>query len=667
MFFIFAIAFLTGGCNALLSIFEQEEDLVITPSQVSISTNQVFQFTAYKLFEDGRTEDVTAQAAWASSNEDIVRFISPGRIEPVSSGACSISAALGEKSDTNSVHVIYEAPTPSPSPVPDTNPPIPGGGGAISGTVTSSVASLSWALATDDVTPQSCIEYLVYYSTSSLMNTPALAKANGTAFGTYSPLLTETDVFPLSPDTDYYFTVLAKDQNGNEGIYDVLSLTTLSGTPDPTPEPTPNPPSAPDLEAVSDTGMLDDDDITSVYSNLQFTGSADPGASIELFVDGSFAGSATALSGGTWNCTVSNSLSDGMHAVCARTVSGALYSNYSTSIVITVDTAAPGRPSVPDLCALDDDGRADYDDYTSLEDCLTFSGTAENGARIYIDSSISGSAVVDAVGGVWTADLSLQEGAQTINAMAQDTAGNNSPYASLPVKIDKTSPSPGGTIVRDGGTPVSITVSWPFANDNLTSVSELEYAVYYSNTHTLSTLAEIETYGSIGMPFTVNVNSRTITGLAANKDYSINVVVRDRAYRKTAYSCITATTLPVVVPDLSIDVMGVHYSSGSTYDVGDVEVGVDSSPVTFTITNNGEPDLVLAGVPGNWIQISDSMPIDFTVTVQPLTNTIKTGETVTFSIVFRPEAEGEGTAQLRILSNDTDDNPYVVNLTGTGI
>src|SRR5690606_24882973 len=41
--------------------------------------------------------------------------------------------------------------------------------------------------------------------------------------------------------------------------------------------------------------------------------------------------------------------------------------------------------------------------------------------------------------------------------------------------------------------------------------------------------------------------------------------------------------------------------------------------------------------------------------------------TTTFTVTFQPTSTGSKTASISVVSNDADENPYVINLTGNGI
>ena len=102
----------------------------------------------------------------------------------------------------------------------DTTDPTAGGGGTL--TVTSPSTSslqIDWTKGTDNHSAVAALQYQAYYSTSNNIGSVADAKANGTAFGSYSADIATTTVTSLTSDVLYYVTVLMRDEAGNESAY----------------------------------------------------------------------------------------------------------------------------------------------------------------------------------------------------------------------------------------------------------------------------------------------------------------------------------------------------------------------------------------------------------------------------------------------------------------
>jgi uncharacterized protein YjdB len=82
----------------------------VTPEEASIEVGETYQFTATVSYTDGATEDVTAEADWASSNT-AVATVDAGLATGVGAGITRISATYGGISDsaTLNVSVVLES------------------------------------------------------------------------------------------------------------------------------------------------------------------------------------------------------------------------------------------------------------------------------------------------------------------------------------------------------------------------------------------------------------------------------------------------------------------------------------------------------------------------------------------------------------------------------
>jgi len=97
--------------------------------------------------------------------------------------------------------------------------------------------------------------------------------------------------------------------------------------------------------------------------------------------------------------------------------------------------------------------------------------------------------------------------------------------------------------------------------------------------------------------------------------------------------------------------------SGGVVQVGSTEIGTERT-FSFQIINTGS-------VPLTGIVVSIVEPHEFTVT-QPAVTTLASGASTTFIIKFRPIGAGNRAGWLRIASNDADENPFALTLSGVG-
>jgi VCBS repeat-containing protein len=198
--------------------------------------------------------------------------------------------------------------------------------------------------------------------------------------------------------------------------------------------------SDPDLAAASDSGLSNTDNLTNVKTPV-FTGTAEAGSTVTLMEGATVLGTATAT-GGNWSIT-SSALVDGGHALFAKATDLAGNQATSNTLGVTIDTAAPAAPTVPDLNAASDSGTSSTDNITKIN-TPTFSGTTEANATITLleGATALGTTTADG-GGNWSVTSSaLADGVHNITARASDAAGNvSSASAALSVTIDTAPPT----------------------------------------------------------------------------------------------------------------------------------------------------------------------------------------------------------------------------------
>lgn len=95
-------------------------------------------------------------------------------------------------------------------------------------------------------------------------------------------------------------------------------------------------------------------------------------------------------------------------------------------------------------------------------------------------------------------------------------------------------------------------------------------------------------------------------------------------------------------------------------DFGSASVGVGTTR-TFTIQNTGSIDLTIGA-----ITFSGADAADFTITTAPAA-TVSAGGSTAFIATFNPTVNGNKSAAISIVNNDSDENPYNFSIQGTGI
>jgi subtilisin family serine protease len=99
-------------------------------------------------------------------------------------------------------------------------------------------------------------------------------------------------------------------------------------------------PGQPDLDAASDNGQFNNDNITNDNTPTFNGGGATAGNTVLIFANGVQVGSGPVGAGGTWSVTTS-ALTDGTKSITARQQNASGSSGDSTALSVTIDTAAP--------------------------------------------------------------------------------------------------------------------------------------------------------------------------------------------------------------------------------------------------------------------------------------------------------------------------------------
>jgi uncharacterized repeat protein (TIGR01451 family) len=105
-------------------------------------------------------------------------------------------------------------------------------------------------------------------------------------------------------------------------------------------------------------------------------------------------------------------------------------------------------------------------------------------------------------------------------------------------------------------------------------------------------------------------------------------------------------------PDIDVSPLSVNF--------GSLQVGFTSAPATITVTNNGNADLVIGSVAIDNARFSIIGASIYGQTLTP-------GASTYIKIVFQPAWNGLHSGTLSVFSNDPDENPVVVSLSGYGV
>jgi hypothetical protein len=272
-------------------------------------------------------------------------------------------------------------------------------------------------------------------------------------------------------------------------------------------------------------------DVLSTNGTHAIGGTAEAGAVVTVFDDGTEIGTATADGGGNWSLSPDPTFAEGVHPITATATDAAgNESDASGSVTITIDTIAPDAPVIDSP----DDGD------TVGTDTPTISGTGEPGAtiKVYDGVDLLCTATVT-VGGTWSCvSATLDPGAHTLTAIATDPAGNEGDASDeVGITVDTDDPevsitAPAAAAKVNTHTPaISFTVT---DDSSVTTECKSESSSYVScatgwntpsladGSHTVSVRAK-DAAGNVAVAtvtFTVDTTAPTssITGKPATRD-----------------------------------------------------------------------------------------------------------------------------------------------------
>lgn len=173
--------------------------------------------------------------------------------------------------------------------------------------------------------------------------------------------------------------------------------------------------------------------------------------------------------------------------------------------------------------------------------------SASNNISELMTCENNGTIILDYTADITTLDVTdLSAGATYyFNVIVKDDNGNKAcyTYKQQATTIDDEVPAPGnsGTISSsDAGN--SLILGWTAATDNLTLPEDLLYAVYISESNTLTSESTCISTGTLVQDYTPNLTTKTVSGLKATTLYYFNVLVKDTAGNIAIYQMGSDTT-----------------------------------------------------------------------------------------------------------------------------
>jgi MYXO-CTERM domain-containing protein len=315
-----------------------------------------------------------------------------------------------------------------------------------------------------------------------------------------------------------------------------------------------------------------------------YTGTADPGSTVNVIVDGVSIGTVTATAVGTWSLAQPVALADGPHTVRATAMDAAgNVSPVSNINTFTVDTVAPAAPVV----------QTPADGSTTNNNTPAYTGTAEAGSTVdVIVDGVSIGTVLATAGGTWTLlqPVALADGPHTVRATAMDAAGNVSPVSNTNAfTVDTVAPA--APVVN---TPANGSIT----NDNTPAFSGTAEA---NTTVTLTLTGPVGTFVITGIPVVGGNWTYTPPAVDALADgsYTVNARARDAAGNVSPVSNTNAFTVDTVAP--AAPVVNTPANGSTTSDnTPDYSGTAEPGSTVNVIVNGVSIGTVTATAAGTW-------------------------------------------------------------------
>ncbi len=231
---------------------------------------------------------------------------------------------------------------------------------------------------------------------------------------------------------------------------------------------------------------------------------------------------------------------------------------------------------------------------------------------------------------------------------------HNQAATSSTVQVDEIEVSTG--ITTNAATSISssgATLNGTSFPAGLSTTAWFEYGTSPTLSGATSTTAQSMGSGSSGVDY-----SQSISGLQANTTYYFRAVENSSSGTRqgTILSFFTGSEIVVEQP------VGTNLTDGSdSISFGSALLSSPTTAKTFTIKNTGGVALTGLSITKDGTHASD-----FTVSALGSTS-VAPGSSTTFTVTLTAAALGARTAAIHIASDDADENPFDISLSGTGV
>ncbi len=412
-------------------------------------------------------------------------------------------------------------------------------------------------------------------------------------------------------------TATATDAVGNVSALSSAVTITLDST-------------APAVPVISTTAT------TVMDATFTIAGTAEAGATVELFRSGSSLGMTT-VTGTSWSLEVT--LVNGANEITARATDVAgNRSAASTAVTITLDSTAPDAPSITTAAT------------TVMDATFTIAGTAEAGATVQLFRGGNSLGTATVTGTSWSREVTLVNGANEITARATDVAGNRSAASTaVTITLDTTPPA----------VPVITTAA--------TTVSDSTFTI----AGTAEAGATVEVFRS-----GTSIGTTTVTGTSWTRDVTlvnganeITARATDAAGNRSAASAPVTITLSApgpIITTAATTVMDATFTIAGTAGAGATEVelfrvGTADPLATPTVTGGNwsaavtlveGPNIITAiGIDAGGNRSAASAPVTITLdSTAPAVPVITTAATTVMDATFTIAGTAEAGATVEVFN-----------------
>ena len=363
-------------------------------------------------------------------------------------------------------------------------------------------------------------------------------------------------------------------------------------------------PGAPVINTVATDNI-----INAVEVGATITGTAEAGTTVNLTVGGNVK-TLTADGAGNWSYTLLpadiTAMGEGLAVLSATATDVAGNTGPSGSRLITVDTAAPGAPTI-DLVAGDDT-------INGAEVGTAITGTAEAGATVDITIGAGNVRTVTAGGGgTWSYSLvaaditAMGQGGETLSATATDTAGNTSTTGTRGITVDTA--APGAPVIN--AVSIDDIIDTSEVGSAITGTAEagatIDITIGAGNIRTVTADGGgVWSYSLVAADFTaMGVGPETLSATAT--DSAGNTGTTGTRGITVQQSVDTSIVVFDLVSGVSSSHSGRVFDGATTYDV---YIRVDSNSATLNTANEG----MTAGTWGTWTS-AGNLGADDTITL----------------------------------------------------